>query len=361
MLAEALSKLPESPDILLISGTYEAGAFEIPPGIELITLPAYAKSRDGGYSARRMRMKLSELRDVREGIIHAALKRIAPSLLIVDNVPLGAEGEVERALKMLRRRGGTRVVLGCRDVLDDRNTVRSQWLKNRHLEAIDRYFDQVWVYGDPSVYDVMADCGFESLGGKAVHTGYLLKTPPKLPAGIDRRTILCTVGGGRDGVALCDAFAEARMPAGRRGLIVLGTQMSAEDAERITGKARHNGAVDVLPFASDLLPIMAGADRIVAMGGYNTSCEILAIGRPALIVPRTAPRREQIIRATRFAEHGLIDMLHPRDLSPAALSDWLSRPVSMRSPDTIDTDGLGAVASLARAALSPIQTCIAAE
>ena len=44
---------------------------------------------------------------------------------------------------------------------------------------------------------------------------------------------------------------------------------------------------------------MARAAGIVAMGGYNTFCEILSFDKPALIVPRTEPRLEQYIRASR--------------------------------------------------------------
>ena len=54
---------------------------------------------------------------------------------------------------------------------------------------------------------------------------------------------------------------------------------------------------------------MARAAGIVAMGGYNTFCEILSFNKPALIVPRTAPRLEQFIRAQRAAELGLVAML----------------------------------------------------
>jgi predicted glycosyltransferase len=61
---------------------------------------------------------------------------------------------------------------------------------------------------------------------------------------------------------------------------------------------------------------MAEAEGIVAMGGYNTFCEILSLDKRALIVPRSKPRREQIIRATQAQELGLIRMLDgdgPRD------------------------------------------------
>ena len=45
------------------------------------------------------------------------------------------------------------------------------------------------------------------------------------------------------------------------------------------------------------------------MGGYNTFCEILSFDRPGLIVPRTAPRLEQTIRAERAQAQGLVRML----------------------------------------------------
>ena len=54
---------------------------------------------------------------------------------------------------------------------------------------------------------------------------------------------------------------------------------------------------------------MARAAGVVAMGGYNTFCEILSFDKPALIMPRTAPRLEQFIRAERAAELGLVAML----------------------------------------------------
>jgi predicted glycosyltransferase len=45
------------------------------------------------------------------------------------------------------------------------------------------------------------------------------------------------------------------------------------------------------------------------MGGYNTLCEILSFDKPALILPRTEPRLEQYIRASRAQALGLTRML----------------------------------------------------
>jgi predicted glycosyltransferase len=45
------------------------------------------------------------------------------------------------------------------------------------------------------------------------------------------------------------------------------------------------------------------------MGGYNTFCEILSFDKPAILIPRTAPRQEQLLRASRAADLGLVRML----------------------------------------------------
>ena len=54
---------------------------------------------------------------------------------------------------------------------------------------------------------------------------------------------------------------------------------------------------------------MDKAAAIVAMGGYNTFCEILSLDKRALIVPRTHPRLEQHIRAVEAERLGLVRML----------------------------------------------------
>ena len=78
------------------------------------------------------------------------------------------------------------------------------------------------------------------------------------------------------------------------------------------------------------------------MGGYNTLSEVLSLGKSALVVPRTSPRTEQLIRADRFAQLGLIDVLHPDDASPQAISDWFGRAPasSAKARQTIDFAGL---------------------
>ena len=55
------------------------------------------------------------------------------------------------------------------------------------------------------------------------------------------------------------------------------------------------------------------------MAGYCTASEILASGKPSLMVPRAVPREEQLNRARRLAEAGRIDLLVPEELTAASM------------------------------------------
>ncbi|MBB1490148.1 hypothetical protein H5395_01095 [Paracoccus sp. MC1854] len=136
MLASRLRKLPSQADILLLAGKREAGSFNLPAGIDLITLPANAKQSDGRYALRHLGLDLKALAKIRENIIMAAVLSFRPDLFIVDNVPRGAQHELDATLRMLRETGGTRVVLGLRDVIDRRDKVRGQWVKQRNFTTV---------------------------------------------------------------------------------------------------------------------------------------------------------------------------------------------------------------------------------
>jgi len=104
-------------------------------------------------------------------------------------------------------------------------------------------------------------------------------------------------------------------------LIVLGPYMKAKQRLKLTRKAASVPQIKVIQFDNKMEELIAGATAVVAMGGYNTYCEILSFDKRALIVPRVEPRQEQLIRARRAAELGLVDMLLPDQAAdPARLS-----------------------------------------
>jgi predicted glycosyltransferase len=89
------------------------------------------------------------------------------------------------------------------------------------------------------------------------------------------------------------------------------------------------------------------------MGGYNTVCEILSLGKRAVVVPRVRPVEEQWIRARRMEELGLFRTIHPDLLTPAGLAHAVFSELTAASPRSatsprIDLNGLPRMAELIR-------------
>ena len=103
-------------------------------------------------------------------------------------------------------------------------------------------------------------------------------------------------------------------------VIVTGPIILRRHFPEVAQRCRQSGFI-ALKFHRYIEALIGAANLVVSMGGYNTVCEIISQRKPFLIVPRTVPREEQLIRAQVLCQSGICDFLHPDDLTPAAL--WL--------------------------------------
>jgi predicted glycosyltransferase len=368
LIARSLAESRLKANVLLVCGAREVGRFELPPGIDCLVLPSYCKSTGGDYCSRHLDLETRELVNLRAHTINVSVGAFNPGLMIVDNVPRGALHELDAVLTTLNARGSTHCVLGLRDVLDSPETVRREWADRCNLAAIQWHYDQVWVYGDPAVYNLCEAYGFgDDFTAKTRFTGYLdarQRAQPRagsVPAGVkadpveslDRSFNLCLVGGGQDGYELAKAFALSEQPAGTLGVLVTGPFMEPERVTELRQIAARRPTLQVLGFVQEPTRLLQDARRVVAMGGYNTVNEVLAFERPTMIVPRTRPRQEQLVRAQRLAELGHIDLLHPDDLDASRISRWLADPNAgrRRASWPIDLRGLQRLTDYAEALL----------
>jgi predicted glycosyltransferase len=134
--------------------------------------------------------------------------------------------------------------------------------------------------------------------------------------------VLVTAGGGADGAALIEAYLTglAAMPHGElQSVVVLGPQLAPETADRLRRLGADRSDVEYVEFEADMTRRYEGADLVLSMVGYNTVCELLAAGVPAVLVPRAEPVQEQLIRARRLAARGHFRMVEPAELTPARL------------------------------------------
>lgn len=370
LIAEELASSAHRPSVLLITGSKQISRFALPPGVDVLSLPALYKDSASQYQSRSLHLPLHEIIALRSASILGALEGFRPDVFIVDNVPRGAVGELEPALRAMKRRGTT-CVLGLRDILDDAEHVQAEWARAANVLAVRRYYRAIWVYGDRDVADVAGEYRFpDDVAQRVRYTGYLnqcVRGEGLSTTLATSNTILCLVGGGQDGIQLAESFARAPWQRPHRGLLVTGPMMSSINQRRVREAAAH-GAVDVVDFIDDPAAAMRAAHAVITMGGYNTICDVLSHGARALIVPRTHPRTEQLIRAERLASRGLFDMMLPDAVTPAALTAWVSQaqrstrsvPVRMHTTAGLHTlldEALAIAAPSSRIGHAPLEAC----
>ncbi len=327
LIAKALANSALRPEILLITGAPQATAFSLPGRTSCLALPSLRKESTGEYRSHYRGVSLRSLIDFRSGTIRTAIEEFDPDILIVDKVPRGALRELDFTLEFLRGRNRTTCILGLRDVLDEPDVVKREWKSDSLEDVIRDYYDYIWIYGDPRIYDPVQEYEFSpSIAEMVTYTGYhdqrlrLSKITKHEEMG---PFILCLVGGGQDGARLVETFARCIPPPETQCVIIAGPFMPRHAQRRLERWATRYQHLKVLDFLAEPASLLNQATRIIAMGGYNTICEILSFQKPALIVPRVVPRREQLIRAERLRELGFVDVLNWDDVTPETLTRWL--------------------------------------
>lgn len=177
-------------------------------------------------------------------------------------------------------------------------------------------------------------------------TGYLHRENLGEPLPKGEPYVLITPGGGGDGDAMVDHVLSAYeqdpnlSPA---ALLVYGPFLTGDTRAAFENRvAKLNGRVKTVGFDSHMETLMSGAIGVVAMGGYNTFCEILSFDKPAVIIPRTKPRLEQYIRAQRAEDLGLMRMIHnERDGDgPSVMIDAIRSLPNQKPPSAEKFSGL---------------------
>jgi predicted glycosyltransferase len=349
-IAHSLVDSDPAVSVLILSGSPIIGSFDFRSRVDFVRVPGVIKLRNGEYVSLNLHIDLEETLAMRSSIIRHTADIFDPDLLIVDKEPLGLRGEVRDTLDLLQRRG-TALILGLRDVMDDPEALESEWERKQAVPALAEYYDEVWVYGLPQICDPLAGLSVpRSVRERMVYTGYLGRSAaqpqvtPEILGILESEFVLVTPGGGGDGEALIHlvlaAYEHDRalpLPA----LLVFGPFMLPEQRAEFANRASRLPNVRAITFNARLESLMARAAGVVAMGGYNTFCEILSFDKRALIVPRTSPRLEQFIRAQRAAELGLLTMLSEEEgRDPSVMAAALRQLTGQAPPSTAVIPGL---------------------
>ncbi|HVR67402.1 MAG TPA: glycosyltransferase [Verrucomicrobiae bacterium] len=349
-IAHALVEHNKELSVLILTGSPIIGSFDFRARVDFVRVPGVIKLRNGDYTSLSLLIDIEETLAMRASIIQHTAKMFDPDIFIVDKEPLGLRGEVQDTLKMLKERG-VPLVLGLRDVMDEPGLLAPEWKRKNVIPAVRDLYDDIWVYGLPQICDPLEGVELpKSVRQKMTYTGYLGRSLPQKgmpPTPLQKITepfILVTVGGGGDGEAIIDwvlrAYeSDAQLP--YPALLVLGPFMQSERQAEFLARAAKLKNVEGITFEAQMEALMARAIGVVAMGGYNTFCEILSFNKRAIIVPRTAPRMEQYIRAARAQELGLVSMLlDDKQRDPYTMATALRQLPQQQLPSQVVVPGL---------------------
>ncbi len=323
---EIATTFPNS-SILIVTGSPCATQFQLPANTDLIKIPSISKNRQGQYVTSNFSGSLEKTVKFRSKIIMEAFHSFEPTLIIMDHQLIGLKGE---ALVMLReaKKKGVLTIYGSRDVKDSPEVVKRHWDNSDSRWALSEGYDRICIYGVPEVFDPRV--AYAPYLDKVKHvdfTGYIVpafENKVKKPMPGKRKKVLVTFGGGGDGASRAELYLQALLskPANWDSHIITGPLMDADVKHRIRNQAKKIqpiGSIKVQRFHRNIPALLQQVDAVVSMAGYNSCAEILQSGVPAVLLPRSFPRREQLIRATRMAELGWVAVLPEVDLDPQRL------------------------------------------
>ena len=326
-------------NVLILTGSPMAGRFQIPEQVDFVRIPGMIKRTNEDYQSLSIRIDPEKALAIRTNIILATAQAFQPHFFIVDKEPLGLKREVLQTLQWLKKFSPSTVtILGLRDILDDAEVIRKDWQAKNIYSSLQELYDEIWIYGNRDIYDSIDQYLIpEEIQCRVSFTGYIPRKKLKESSKSTYRKrygvsggddlVLVTAGGGGDGYEAIDRYLAMHeadsAPPGLKTVIVTGPFMRKAEREQLEKRAGSLG-MKIIPFHHKLESLIAAADLVISMGGYNTICEILTQQTPSLIIPRERPRKEQFIRAERLKAKGLLDFLPVQDATPGQLREKIT-------------------------------------
>jgi predicted glycosyltransferase len=242
------------------------------------------------------------------------------------------------------------VFCSVRDILGGAKSPERQ---EETLGVIERHVDRVLVHGDPSV--VPFETTFPLAGriaGKISYTGYVVDGADSAGSKAGADEVIVSAGGGAVGAPLLETALRARPLSTlreRTWRILAGNNLPEADFRRLAQSAAAAPGVVLERSRADFTALLANCALSVSQAGYNTLLETVQARARAVVVPFSGGHEtEQALRARRFAERGLLEVVDEGALGPAALAAAIDRAArkSRPAPGAIDLDGARKSAAL---------------
>jgi len=360
--ASIVRALASHAQVLLVNGGGEVAGFSFPSQVEMASLPPL--QTDADFSALETRSStetVDEIQQQRKRMLLGLFERFQPDLLVIELFPFGRKRFAFELIPLLDRARAVssrpKIVCSLRDILVSKKD--QQAYEERVCRIVKSYFDLILVHGDPSFVQLQETfsragqlpCPLYYTGyvtQPATHNGGRVRTMPAHEAGElnPAAPILASIGSGRyrNGHRLLKSVLQAaaelhgRLP---NPFHLYAGPYIPDDVFANLRQAATLPNVCLEKFTPGFQALMEQASLSISMGGYNTVMNVLRTGVRALIFPYPSnDDQEQMIRARKLQERGVIGLIHPADLESGALTGRILEALqSQPSPIRLRLDG----------------------
>ncbi len=289
---------------------------------------------------------LEKIKQNRKGQLLQVVKTFKPDVLIIELFPFGRKKfsfELLPLLEYVKEKSKTTlVVCSLRDILVEKED--QQKYENRVINILNNFFDLLLVHSDPNV--IKLDETFTSIEKIKIpieYTGYVTRNIPGielLKPPVDYTRIVVSHGGGNVGFELLEAAIAASELLDENYIfdIFPGVFISPSNLAKLHFLASTKPNIHIKQFTNNFIAELAQSHLSISMAGYNTMMDLLASRTPGLVYPFTQ-NREQMLRAKKFAEVGIVKIIEtPNPIEIASTIDKIKdRKISFKY--SIDTDG----------------------
>lgn len=351
--SEIVRSLAKDFQVYFITGGPTIIGFELPSPVEVIRLPALWLE-EGNFTVGDSPFSVEEVKEARKNILIAECDRIKPDCLITEFFPFGRHKLFFELIPLVEHIKATspqtKIVSSLRDFIGKESDSEEE---ETICDLMNRYFDLLLLHADAKFQTFSKSFArYRDIKAEIIHTGFVTQLPKcdykdssKLwdEANSDKVKILASVGGGRIGYELLETLVESsailsqKLPHVMK--IFTGPFMPVEKVEKlrqIVGD-RHN--IQIETYTSKLLDYMKTTDISVSLSGYNTTMNILSTGVRAIVVPLGHDRqdKEQLLRTQKLEQLGIVNCIHPQDLSSMRLAEKIIACLHKKTPNYIHT------------------------
>jgi predicted glycosyltransferase len=274
----------------------------------------------------------------RDALIELA-RTLRPAVVLTELFPFGRwkfQAELVPLIEDQRARADRpAIVASIRDILvPPKKPSRGEII--RHL--VTTYYDTILAHGDADFVRLEHTLPLAAeFADRVAYTGYVVPDhDPSADTLPGEGAVIVSAGGSAFGGALLMAAIAAR-PLTRLGrapwLVLAGQGLAAETFAALRAAAARQNGVVVERARADFPELLTRARLSISQAGYNTVCDVLAAGVPAVLAPfAEADESEQSARVDLLAGRGLAVVVGDDPLTAEAVA----RAVDTASGMTMD-------------------------